>query len=165
MGKKMAAKGKPRLSPKRGAGMGIEDMLTDKFERRLVESIESAKAKVKTLEDFEALAKKHGATVLTDTMERAEGNGISYWASSDKGDCGSQGCRCSPGLWINAQSGTTVKRAYWGTDSDYDPNSSDPWSKDQFGRGHEVEWGRAEYAGWSAAMKVIEAQPQGVLTP
>lgn len=76
---------------------------------------------VETLVDFVREAKRLGATV-----EETDDAGTSWAPPADRpfstlvspyqGGCGSDGCRCSPGLWISGFEGTKHAVAHFGSD-------------------------------------------------
>ena len=75
------------------------------------------KPKITTIEDFELAARKLGATI--EVHERMEKYGddltapFTSWSSEYEGGCGSEGCECSPDLWVSASEKKVAIVAKW----------------------------------------------------
>lgn len=58
---------------------------------------------METLEDFKKIAQGYNPTLIkVDNGSWQTSKVLEFRRSADMGDCGSSGCKCSPGLWIAA---------------------------------------------------------------
>lgn len=106
------------------------------------------------LVDFEALCRVHGATAI-DKFQATINAGAAFRVnniSAASGDCGSDGCRCSPGLWITAFDGDRGVSAHWGDPYDDDGMLTNNTDHRSYGRGQDVEIDHNHIKQWKSCL-------------